>query len=307
MASLSALILIAIKASIFLNVLALGMSARPTDALYVLRRPALLLRSLLAMYVIMPLFAAALAVAFDLRPVVKVVLVALALAPVPPLLPKKQMKAGGHASYTIGLLAAASLLAIVVVPVVLTVLGRAFGWETHVPVATIASIVATSVLAPMALGLLIRHFAPGGAERCAKPVAIASAVVLVVGAVPILLAAWPAVVALIGNGTLLVLGIFTAVGLAVGHWLGGSEPDERTVVALSTACRHPAIAMAIATANFTERTAVMGAVLLYLIVSALVSLPYVRRQTRRGGGVGGAVEVRPSVYEHALTIKRSAL
>ena len=42
--TLGALILVTAKASVFLNVLALGMSARLTDAIYVLRRPVLLLR-----------------------------------------------------------------------------------------------------------------------------------------------------------------------------------------------------------------------------------------------------------------------
>lgn len=65
MPSFTALITFAVKASIFLNVLALGMSSRPGDAMYLLRRPALLLRSLLAMNVAMPLFAAVLAVAFE--------------------------------------------------------------------------------------------------------------------------------------------------------------------------------------------------------------------------------------------------
>ena len=55
--------------------------------LYVLRRPALLARSLLAMYVLMPIVAVALAVAFDLIPSVEIALLALAVSPVPPLLP----------------------------------------------------------------------------------------------------------------------------------------------------------------------------------------------------------------------------
>ena len=49
--------------------------------------------------------AVALAVAFDFTPVVEVALLALAISPVPPLLPGKEFKAGGRASYTIGLLA----------------------------------------------------------------------------------------------------------------------------------------------------------------------------------------------------------
>lgn len=59
--SIAALILLWVKASIFLTVLALGMSARGSHVWFLLRRPGLLLRSLFAMNVVMPLVGAALA------------------------------------------------------------------------------------------------------------------------------------------------------------------------------------------------------------------------------------------------------
>src|SRR5688500_14428366 len=101
---LATLISIAIRASIGLIVFGLALNASPQDALYLFRRPGQLVRSLLAMNVMMPLFAAALAAAFDLNPAVKIALIALAVSPVPPVLPKKQLKAGGRASYAVGLL-----------------------------------------------------------------------------------------------------------------------------------------------------------------------------------------------------------
>src|SRR5215467_16052846 len=100
---LAAYVLLAVKASIFLTVFSLGLNAEWQDALYLFRRPVLLIKSLLAMNVIMPLVAAGLVVTFDLPTSVKVALVALAISPVPPMLPKKQMKAGGEEAYAIGL------------------------------------------------------------------------------------------------------------------------------------------------------------------------------------------------------------
>jgi hypothetical protein len=71
------------------------------------------------------------------------------------------------------------------------------------------------------------------------------------------------------------------VGLAAGHLLGGPDAEDRTVLALSTASRRPAIAMAIAHTNFPEQTLAMAAVLLYLIVDAIVALPYLNWTKRR--------------------------
>jgi len=86
---------------------------------------------------------------------------------------------------------------------------------------------------------------------------------------------------MIGNGTLLVLALFAAVGLAAGHWLGGGEADNRTVLALATSARYPAVALAIAGANFQEQKAVLGVIVIYLVVGTVVSLPYVWWRKRR--------------------------
>ena len=90
----------------------LGLGSTQEDALYLLRRPGQLARSLLAMNVLMPAVAAGLAAAFNFDRAVNVALVALAVSPVPPILPKREFNAGGRASYAVGLLVVAASLAI---------------------------------------------------------------------------------------------------------------------------------------------------------------------------------------------------
>ena len=92
--------------------------------------------------------------------------------------------------------------------------------------------------------------------------------------VVILISAAPAIWALIGNGTLVALAAFVLVGVAIGHFLGGPEPENRAALAISTASRHPGIAGAVAAANFPDQKLVTAAVLLYLLVNALVLTPY---------------------------------
>ena len=86
--------------------------------------------------------------------------------------------------------------------------------------------------------------------------------------------------ALVGQGTILAIVIFTVAGLGIGHLLGGPDPHHAVVLALSTACRHPAIALAVASTNFpNERFGAL--ILLYLLVNALAGIPYVMWQRRR--------------------------
>jgi BASS family bile acid:Na+ symporter len=97
----------------------------------------------------------------------------------------------------------------------------------------------------------------------------------------ILIAAAPAIWTLIGNGTIIALAAFVFFGLAIGHYLGGPKPENRTALALATASRHPGIALALAQANFPEQKLAMAAVLLYLLVNAAVSFPYLLSTKRR--------------------------
>ena len=66
------MILILLKVSIVLNVLALGLEATFSDATCLFRRPRELSRAFLSMNVAMPLIALGLAEAFDLKPAVNI-------------------------------------------------------------------------------------------------------------------------------------------------------------------------------------------------------------------------------------------
>src|SRR5215510_4547149 len=92
---LATLVSAAVQASVCLIVFSLGLGSTREDALYLLRRPRQLVRSLLSMNVVMPLVAAGLAAVFDFPGALNISLVALAVSPVPPILPMRQLRAGG--------------------------------------------------------------------------------------------------------------------------------------------------------------------------------------------------------------------
>lgn len=275
------LIILILKASIVLNVFCLGLNAGIADFTGLLRRPAKLSISLLAMNVIMPLFAITLAAAFPLHPAVKVTLVALAVSPVPPILPKRIFMAGGEASYAIGLLTSAALLAIAFVPLAVFLLAEATAAPVRISSVTVANLVMITVLAPIGAGMAIRRFAPATADKLAGPLSAFAITLLAAGILPVLFRAWPLIVSLIGDGTIAALAAFVIVGIAVGDLLGGPHPEDRVVLALSTASRHPGIAIAIVGAGFPAPKEAQAIVLLYLLVSAAVSIPYIVWSRRR--------------------------
>jgi bile acid:Na+ symporter, BASS family len=273
-----------IKISLILMVFALGLKASVQDALYLFRRPRELARAMVSMFVVMPVVVFALTRAFDLHPAVRLALAGLALSPLPPTFPKKAIKQGGRVSYTVGLLVAATLLAIVYIPLALELIERINGNPLRMTAGAVFALVFGALLVPLALGIAIRRFAPAFAERAAQPVSQVATILLLVTFVPILIKVFPAMVSLIGNGTILVMVFFALVGFASGHLLGGPDPDDRTVLALSTATRHPGIAIAIVLANFPDQKLAPAAALLYVLVSAIASKPYLAWVARKHPG-----------------------
>jgi BASS family bile acid:Na+ symporter len=271
-------ILLALKASIVMTVFAFGLRASAGDVVQVLRRPSLLARSLLAMLVVMPVIAVTIVRLFALRPSVEIALVALAIAPIPPLLPGKELKAGGQASYALGLMVIVGVLSIVTVPPLVSILSRYFMRPFAMSFGAIAKIVLVSIVLPTAAGLAVRAAWPALAGRIARPVTIAAKALLAAAALAMLIAALPPTFALIGNGSVLALAAFVVVGLAAGHWLGGPDPDERVVLACSTASRHPAIALAVARANFPDEPHLPATILLYLLLTLLIEALYLARR-----------------------------
>lgn len=274
------LLTLAFQAAIIGTVLGYGLTSTKDDLLYVVRRPGLLVRSLLSVLVVTPILAVLFVKAFDLRQSVEVVLVALAISPVPPLLPQKESKAGGRRSYGLGLMLFLGLASIVAIPLVVELLQHVFARSFTADAGAIARIILMAVLLPLVAGMAVRMLVPHIAERLEKPVRLMANGLLLIGVLVLLAASWQAIWGATGEGTILALIAFVVVGLVVGHLLGGPEREHSAVLALSTACRHPAIAFAIAAANFPDQR-FGGTIILYLLVSAVMCIPYVAWQRRR--------------------------
>jgi BASS family bile acid:Na+ symporter len=271
------IVLLALQLSVVCTVFGFGLKATFADLLYLLRRPGLLTRSLLAVFVAMPLVAVALVRIFEFRPAVEIVLVALAISPVPPLLPRRETGAGGDASYGVGLMAILSLVSIVAIPLMLEILGWVFGRQFAMTPGAIAGVVVKSTLAPLVAGMFVRAVLPALGKRIERPVALAGKILLPVTVLALVAGALPAIWAAIGDATVLAIVIFTLAGLAIGHVLAGPHPHRAVVLAISTACRHPALAFAIASTNFPNQH--FGAIiLLYLLVNGIAGIPYLAWQ-----------------------------
>jgi len=279
--TIETLSLLLIKASLFAVVVSIGMVSTWRDATWLLRSPGLLLRSVVSMQVVVPIIALLLATRLPLHPGVKIAIVLLSLSPVPPALPGKEIKVGGSHPYAVSLLVVSAVLAILVIPASLRLLSDVTTFTLGIAPITVARLVATSILIPLVIGMLISTFAPDFGRRVSPHLGRIGMVLLLLGIVPPIVKMFPAMRALVGDGTLAVCAVLCLVAMLVGHLLGGPASGDRTVLALSSAMRHPAMAMALAKANFSHEPLVVPAILLYLIVAVVVRLPYLKLGERR--------------------------
>jgi BASS family bile acid:Na+ symporter len=281
------IIILAVKASIVGLVFALGLRSKPEDIADLLGRPGLLFRSFVSINLVMPAFAMAACWLLPLRLEIEIVLIALSLSPVPPLLPGKVSSARGDRSFAIALLVVFAVLAVVWVPLAVHLVGEIYGRPVGVDPRRIAWIVATLVVVPLALGMLLRRFAADFAKRIERTVSLLATGLLVIVALVIIAATARAIIGQIGDGVLALMAAFVIVGLASGHLLGGPVPRERTDLALATASRHPGITLAVAQMTFPEGHAATALVAIYLIVAVVIGLPYIKWRARFHASAAG--------------------
>ena len=268
------IVILALMVSILLLVLGYGLKATINEAFYLFRKPNKLFRTLLAMNVIMPLFVILMVLLFDLAPLIRVTLLALAISPLPPLFPAKPLKAGEREEYVIGLLVAASLFSIVLIPLSLEVYEAIANKPIHVSEQRLILTILVTIIAPLLLGIGIRHSVPGFAEKVASSVIKFAQILLIIAILPLLFLLFPLIRELIGSGIGLIFLLFVLVGLIVGHLLGGPSGKDRNILAVATAARHPGIAMTLASSNIQEQELVPAAIVLYLLITALITTPY---------------------------------
>jgi BASS family bile acid:Na+ symporter len=282
---LPTLIISGISLSIFLQVLTVGMRVEPADLKYLLSKPARLARPLFVMMILAPLVAVLVCKTFSLHPAVIVALTTLSVAPVAALFSQNMLPlvAPGRAAYARGLFFASTVLSVLLTPLAVELIQALFGKgeAVHVSPLAVAKVVVGSVLVPLGIGLAIGRWR-STTRRWIPAIQKVSGIVLLVCSLGQIAVAWTFMGPLMREGTLTAIALITLIGLVAGHWLGGPDEDDRTVLAFASMSRHPGVAVAVA--SLTDQPLAPVAVLLTALLGELVAVPYKRwRKKRRTG------------------------
>lgn len=265
-------LLVLLKLFVTIIIFGIGLDSTPRDAIRLFRHPGLLLRSLLAMYVLVPLAAVLLVWLLPLPAGVEAGLLVLAVSAGAPLLPRKLLGIGDGA-YIFSLVVVSSVLAVVFVPLWLEILIPLFPRLPHLAPHQAALVLGESFFLPLLAGMVIRWLLPKFAAWTGGRLVGLAGLALTVTALALLAVNWHVALEVRWPGVA-ALAVLILISLIVGHLVGGSNEEDRTALAVACATRHIGVAVVVATAMPGVRAAVVISV--YIAISVAVTLPYMR-------------------------------
>lgn len=262
-----------VQGSLMLLLAAVGMQCRWSEFRALKEKPAQILKAILAVNVIVPLAAVIVVLLLPIERYVAVALLLMAVSPLAPLVPGRAMKVGGDRYAVVATYVILILLAIVLVPVAVKLVGYVFGRDLVIPFGSLTRLALVSAVLPIAVGFGLAAVAPALAERLAPIFTLLANVVLLLFVILVLWVAGAQMWALIGNGTILAFAIVTLAGIVAGHLLGGPNWGGRGALAMAAAIRHPGIAVMIAKSNDADQAVTVG-VLLFLLNGVVITAIY---------------------------------
>ncbi|SAK82877.1 Sodium Bile acid symporter family protein [Caballeronia catudaia] len=270
------ILLILLKLSIAVLIACVGAGTSFSELTYIWRRPGLLLRSLAAMYVLVPLVAFGLVLIMPIERGVKAAMLTLAVSAGAPLLPNRLKKLHGE-HFIFSLLITSSLVAIVAVPVWTALLGAYFDVEVKLSIRTVVLDISKTILLPIMLGMGLRFLFPAASERLSSRIMKIAWIVLAVAGIVLMIAHREHLAGLTWQGVL-SLAMLMVIAMFIGHLLGGPDPDNRTALAIASAMRHVGIALIVAGEFVGVRTLVL--VVAYFVTAFFVSSVYLSWRRR---------------------------
>jgi len=263
---------------IFCQMLAIGVNHSLRELTSLWRSPELLLRSLLAVIVLVPAVVGLLLRLFDLPPAIATGLALLAAAPGAPLTTKRSQTAGGDPEYSASLQLTLALLAVGITPLTLTAFYALFELpiERVTPV-EVARQVARVTFLPVIIGLLLQRFTARLTAVIGKPVRMLANVlfILLFVVLIVLLALAPDLREMLKLGVqpMVAIIVIVALSLTIGHLLGGPSWAQRSSLAIASIARNVGLALFIAALSDYGQNFI-PTLLTYLILGALVAVPY---------------------------------
>jgi BASS family bile acid:Na+ symporter len=265
------------------SMLGMGFGLTIPQIIAPLRNTRLVLMSLAANFIIVPLLVLLIVRVLPLSEGLKIGLILVGLAAGAPFLPKLVQVAKGDVAFTAGLMVMLMVVTIAYLPLVLPfVLAgvQVNPWE-------IAKSLILLMLIPLGIALFIRTKYEEVAKGLIPTMAMATNLSLIVLFIGYFVAYFSEIIGVIGTGG--VLGAIFLIGgaVVVGFLLGGPGKNTKKVLALGTGQRNLAAAFAVATSNFQSNPEVLIEILVVSLLGLVILMIIAGQLGRRSVAEAG--------------------
>ena len=231
-----------------------------------LRNTRLVLLSLAANFIIVPLLVLVIVRVIPLPEGIQIGLILAGMAAGAPFLPKLVQVAKGDMAFAAGLMVMLMVVTVAFLPIFLPLVltgVQVNPWD-------IAQSLVLLMLIPLAASLLIRAWFEEVAKGLLPTMTMASSLSLVVMFIAYFVAYYDDTSSVLGTGGILAAVILILGAVAAGYLAGGSDMGIKKVLALGTGQRNLAAAFAVATSNFSGNPEVLIEVMEISVIGLLV-------------------------------------
>ena len=227
----------------------MGLTLKLSDFKVVFTKPKAVITGILSQFIIMPLLAFLLVKIFNLDPALAVGVILVGSCPGGTSSNVMTYLAKGDVALSVGMTACTTILAPVVTPALVLLLG---GETINVSYVSMLMSIVQVVLVPIVLGFVINHFFEKFAQACAKVLPLVSviAICLIIMAV---VAANAAKIMTVGWLIVIVVMLHNLCGYALGYGVGkvlGLSRDQMRTLSIEVGMQNSGLATSLATVHF---------------------------------------------------------
>ena len=263
------------RVTVFALMLQNGLRIPVRDLFSLQRKHALLIRSMVAVIVLVPGVVLVILMLVELPVEVATGLALLAASPGAPLITQRSKIAAGSTPLAADLQLKLVLAAVLVTPLTLTIFKALFPLlpDLASSPAAVAREIAVVSLLPVGIGLFMQRFLPGAAALLGKALGVVSQLLFLILAI---LIAWPSagIAIQLGGMVAFAIVVMAAAALGIGHVVGaGASSNQKASIATACIARNLGLAVIIATADGILAK-LLPTLMAYMLLGMLVAVPY---------------------------------
>lgn len=250
------------------TMLAMGLSFFPKQFIEPLRDKKLILKALLANFIIVPIITYIIIQIIPLQSGLAIGLVLMAAGAGSPFMLKLVQFMKSDMAFAVGLMLVLSTVTLIYMPLMLSFL------LPHVSVdpLSIASSLVVLIFLPLISGTIIKWRYNNIAKTIKPTFNQISNIFIVVVMILYLVLNYQDFLAVFGTGAFIAAIAFVLTAFLTGYLLGGTSQNKKTVMGLGTAIRNSSAAFVVALANFSGEYDVMAMIIVVYLLSIILMM-----------------------------------